>query len=240
MTPRLRMIAGPNGSGKSTLAKQLTDDYAINLYKFLNADILFTEIAQSYKTACPFCIIKQDLLDFINNSSYPEDYKQPFRDHLITIDEEDYFTFAPWVINSYTVAIVADFLKDQYLKRHLSFSFETVFSHPAKIEILKKAQTEGFRTYMYFVATESPNINTKRIQERVKNGGHSVPEDKTIARYYRCIEQIKTALPYLHRAYFFDNTNDQLVFFSEYEIGKGFKLYSELLPEWFRHFVLGE
>ena len=40
MIPRLRMIAGPNGSGKSTLAKQLTDDYAINLYKFLNTDIL--------------------------------------------------------------------------------------------------------------------------------------------------------------------------------------------------------
>ena len=56
MIPRLRMIAGPNGSGKSTLAKQLTDDYAINLYKFLNADILFAEIAKSYKTACPFNI----------------------------------------------------------------------------------------------------------------------------------------------------------------------------------------
>ena len=93
---------------------------------------------------------------------------------------------------------------------------------------------------MYFVATESPNINTKRIQKRVKNGEHSVPEDKTIARYYRCIEQIKTALPYLNRAYFFNNTNDQLVFFSEYEIGKGVKLYSELnyiiislkMPQW--------
>ena len=56
MIPRLRMIAGPNGSGKSTLAQQLTDDYEINLYKFLNADILFAEIAKSYKTACPFNI----------------------------------------------------------------------------------------------------------------------------------------------------------------------------------------
>ena len=47
MTPRLRMLAGPNGSGKSTLAKQLTDDYAVNLYKFLNADMLFAEISKS-------------------------------------------------------------------------------------------------------------------------------------------------------------------------------------------------
>ena len=240
MIPRLRMLAGPNGSGKSTLARQLTDDYAVNLYKYLNADMLFAEISQSCKTACPFGVDNQDLLDFINNSTYPESCKIPFREHLITIDEDDYFVFAPQAINSYTVAMTADFFKDQYLKRHLSFSFETVFSHPAKIEILKKAQAEGFRTYMYFVATESPNVNVKRIQQRVKDGGHNVPEDKTVARYYRCLEQIKYALPYLNRAYFFDNSGDQSLFFAEYELGKGFQLYSELVPEWFRHYVLGE
>lgn len=240
MIARLKMFAGPNGSGKSTLAQQLSDDYAINLYNFLNADILFAEIAKSCKTACPLNIDNQDLLDFINNSTYLDDYKRPFRNHLITIDKEDCFVFDPCAINSYTVAMVADFLKDQYLKRHLSFSFETVFSHPAKIEILKKAQAEGFKTYMYFVATESPLINIKRIQQRVKNGGHNVPEDKTVARYERCLKQINNVLPYLNRAYFLDNTDNKLHFFSEYEQGKGFTLCSELIPKWFRHFVFGE
>ena len=93
---------------------------------------------------------------------------------------------------------------------------------------------------MYFVATESPFINIKRIQQRVENGGHNVPADKTVARYYRCLEQINQVLPYLKRAYFFDNTDNQLVFFSEYEKDKGFILFSELIPEWFRHFVFGE
>lgn len=240
MTPRLRMLAGPNGSGKSTLAKQLTDDYAVNLYKFLNADMLFAEISKSCKTACPFSIDNKELLDFINVSTYPEYCKKPFRDHLIAIDEEDYLVFSSEAINSYTVAMTADFFKEQYLKCHLSFSFETVFSHPAKIDILKKAQAESFRTYMYFVATENPNVNIKRIQQRVKDGGHDVPEDKTVARYYRCLEQIKYALPYLNRAYFFDNSSDQSLFFAEYELGKGFQLYSELVPEWFKHFVLGD
>ena len=240
MTPRLRMLAGPNGSGKSTLARQLVDDYAVNLYKFLNADMLFAEIAQSHKTACPFSIDNRELLEFINASTYPEHCKQPFRELLIAIDEEDYLTFTPEAITSYTVAMVADFFKDQYLKRHLSFSFETVFSHPAKIDILKKAQAEGFRTYMYFVATENPSVNVKRIQQRVKDGGHNVPEDKTIARYYRCLEQIRYALPYLNRAYFFDNSTEQSIFFAEYESGKGFQLHSKLVPEWFKRHVLGE
>lgn len=240
MTPRLRMLAGPNGSGKSTLAQQLVDDYAVNLYKFLNADMLLAEILKSHKTACPFSIDNQELLDFVNSSTYPEECKVPFRKLQIAIDEEDYLSFAPAAVNSYTVAMTADFFKEQYLKRSLSFSFETVFSHPAKIDILKKAQAEGFRTYMYFVATETPQVNIRRIQQRVKSGGHNVPEDKTVARYYRCLEQVKYALPYLNRAYFFDNSSDQPLFFAEYELGKGFQLFSELVPEWFKHFVLCE
>ena len=127
-----------------------------------------------------------------------------------------------------------------FRKRNEERITETVFSHPAKIDILKKAQAAGFRTYMYFVATETPQVNIRRIQQRVKSGGHNVPEDKTVARYYRCLEQVKYALPYLNRAYFFDNSSDQPLFFAEYELGKGFQLYSELVPEWFKHFVLGE
>ena len=240
MIPRLRMLAGPNGSGKSTLAQQLAEDYTVNLYKFLNADLLFAEIIQSNKTACPFSIDNQELLDFIAASTYPEQGKRCFFKRAIMINEDDYLIFKPEAVNSYTVAMVADFFKDQYLKRRLSFSFETVFSHPAKIEILKKAQDLGFRTYMYFVATETPNVNLKRIQQRVKQGGHNVPEDKTVARYYRCLEQVKYALPYLNRAYFFDNTSDQSIFFAEYESEMGFQLQTELIPDWFRQFVLGE
>lgn len=240
MTPRLRMLAGPNGSGKSTLASQLTDDYAVNLYKFLNADMLFAEIAQSHKTACPFSLDNRELLEFIQSSTYPDDCKLPFLKQAIRIDKDDYLTFAPDAVTSYTVAMAADFFKEAFLKRRLSFSFETVFSHPAKIEILKRAQALGFRTYMYFIATEDPQINLSRIRSRFKLGGHDVPADKTVARYYRCLEQVKYALPHLNRAYFFDNSTDRSVFFAEYGSDKGFQLFAEDIPDWFRRFVLGE
>lgn len=240
MVPRLRMLAGPNGSGKSTLANQLHEDYAVNLYTFLNADLLFAEIAKSRKTACPFAIDNSELTAFVIGSSYPANCKAPFLEHEIRIAEDDFLVFAPDAVNSYTVAVVADFFKEQYLARHLSFSFETVFSHPAKIELLKKAQAIGYRTYMYFVATENPQINLERIRTRVVLGGHDVPKDKAIARYYRCLEQVKYALPYLNRAYFFDNSTDQSIYFAEYESSGGFQLHADLLPEWFKNFVLSE
>ena len=240
MTPRLRMLAGPNGSGKSTLAAQLSSDYAVNLYRFVNADLLFAEVVQSHRTACPFSIDNAELVEFVAQSTYPREYKRPFESGEIYIDEEDYLHFSANGINSYSVAIVADFFKEQYLKHRISFSFETVFSHPAKIDILKRAQAAGFKTYMYFVATENPVINVNRIKERVALGGHDVPEEKTRSRYLRCMEQVRYALPYLNRAYFFDNSTQQSLYLAEYESEVGFTLHSELLPSWFRGFVLGE
>ena len=240
MTPRLRMLAGPNGSGKSTLAAQLSSDYAVNLYRFLNADLLFAEVVQSHRTACPFSIDNAELMQFVARSTYPREYKRPFESGEIYIDGEDYLHFSVNGINSYSVAIVADFFKEQYLKHRISFSFETVFSHPAKIDILRRAQAAGFKTYMYFVATENPVINVNRIKERVALGGHDVPEEKTRSRYLRCMEQVRYALPYLNRAYFFDNSMEQSLYLAEYESEVGFTLHSELLPSWFRRFVLGE
>ena len=240
MTPRLRMLADPNGSGKSTLAAQLSSDYAVNLYRFVNADLLFAEVVQSHRTACPFSIDNAELVEFVAQSTYPREYKRPFESGEIYIDEEDYLHFSANGINSYSVAIVADFFKEQYLKHRISFSFETVFSHPAKIDILKRAQAAGFKTYMYFVATENPVINVNRIKERVALGGHDVPEEKTRSRYLRCMEQVRYALPYLNRAYFFDNSTQQSLYLAEYVSEVGFTLHSELLPSWFRRFVLGE
>ena len=234
------MLAGPNGSGKSTLAAQLSSDYAVNLYRFLNADLLFAEVEQSHQTACPFSIDNAELVQFVAQSTYPREYKRPFESGEIYIDEEDYLHFSANGINSYSVAIVADFFKEQYLKHRISFSFETVFSHPAKIDILRRAQAAGFKTYMYFVATENPVINVNRIKERVALGGHDVPEEKTRSRYLRCMEQVRYALPYLNRAYFFDNSTEQSIYLAEYESEAGFTLHSELLPSWFRRFVLGE
>lgn len=240
MTPRLRMLAGPNGSGKSTLAAQLSSDYAVNLYRFLNADLLFAEVVQSHRTACPLSIDNAELVQFVARSTYPREYKRPFESGEIYIDGEDYLHFSANGINSYSVAIVADFFKEQYLKHRISFSFETVFSHPAKIDVLRRAQAVGFKTYMYFVATENPVINVNRIKERVALGGHDVPEEKTRSRYLRCMEQVRYALPYLNRAYFFDNSTEQSIYLAEYESEVGFSLHSELLPSWFRRFVLGE
>ena len=240
MTPRLRVLAGPNGSGKSTLAQTLVTEYSVNLYTFLNADVLNEELCRSYKTPCPFSIPPQELTSFVATSSYPDCVKAPFLEGKIFIADSDYIQVKPEAITSYTSAVITDFLKEQYLTRHLSFSFESVFSHPSKVDFLKRSYEQGYRNYLYFIATEDPCININRVGNRVALGGHGVPEEKIRERYDRCLKQIRTALPFLHRAYFFDNTQDAPLFFAEYEHDSDFIFHEELLPEWFRHYVLEE
>jgi predicted ABC-type ATPase len=60
-------------------------------------------------------------------------------------------------------------------------------SHPSKVALLARAQMAGYRTYLYFIATDDPAINISRVRNRVKLGGHAVPEDRIVQRYHRSL-----------------------------------------------------
>ena len=231
MTSRMRIFAGPNGSGKSTLSLWLSRDYAVNLYRYINADVLFAEIQQTKKTSCPFSMETESLVSFAQKSTFPDEQKRFFLSGKIRVIDES-VVFEKEAINSYTVALLADFYRHECLNRGDSFSFETVFSHPSKIDIIKEARQKGFRTYLYFVATDNPCINLSRIASRVLEGGHDVPADKILARFQRCIDNVALSLPFLNRAYFFDNSGTDIRFITEANEGK-WTLFSSTLPNWF-------
>jgi hypothetical protein len=43
-------------------------------------------------------------------------------------------------LNAYSAALIADFLRYMMIEEQVSFSFETVMSHPGKIDFLKAAK----------------------------------------------------------------------------------------------------
>jgi predicted ABC-type ATPase len=101
----------------------------------------------------------------------------------------------------------ANKIRDKCLDEKVSFSFETVMSHPSKIEILKRAKARDFLVIVYFVSTSDPRINVARVAQRVASGGHSVPEDRIIARYARTMAQLPDAVAAADRTYLFDNSD---------------------------------
>ncbi len=239
MTPRFRMIAGPNGSGKTTLYKLLTNVYAVNFYTFLNADDMLAEARQSNALRVPLPLERISLEEKLAASTFSKSALQPFRDGRIAL-EDGFFRFAnPSAITSYTISFVTNFIRELMVDAGLSCSQETVFSHPGKIDALRAARTKGFRTYLYFVATDNPAINLFRVKAREAKGGHSVPPEKIISRYYRSLENIAGALPHLDRAYFFDDSGLTMRHLAEYSAVDGFSLKTnaEDLPNWFREHV---
>lgn len=101
---------------------------------------------------------------------------------------------------------LADEMRNGCIASKESFSFETVMSHPSKIETLEQAKRAGFRIALYFVATESPDLNVARVRQRVELGGHDVPEDRVRSRYTRTLALLPRALEVADLAALFDNT----------------------------------
>ena len=107
-------------------------------------------------------------------------------------------------------------------------------SSPDKVVFLQKAQQARYRTYLYFVATEDPEINVSRVQYRVQMGGHPVAEDKIRSRYVRSLELLHEALAYSCRAYIFDNSGAERVWIAEVTQGIEIEMKTDQMPAWFK------
>lgn len=125
-------------------------------------------------------------------------------------------------------------MRYQCLAEKQNFVFETVFSSEEKLEFLKKASEAGFFIRLFFVCTESPEINVARIAKRYMNGGHEVPISKVVSRYFKSIEYAREAIKFVDRAYIYDNSVDghlpQLLYRTT--SGSLVKQYVESIPHW--------
>lgn len=238
MTKLFRMIAGPNGSGKSTLADLLRRDYAVNFYTMLNADDIFAEVSKTHAYLPAIPVDGESLLRYVHQSDYAPHVKTYFDNGDISVMDDTVRFKTVESINTYTVALLTNFLQSEHIANGKSFSQETVFSHPSKVAALKSAEEAGYRTYLYFVATSDIAINIARIASRVQSGGHAVPEEKVVARSKRTLENVRVALPFCSRAFFFDNSMLEMRFLAEYSKERGFVSVSANLPAWFETHVL--
>ncbi|MEN5143673.1 MULTISPECIES: zeta toxin family protein [Pseudomonas] len=136
-------------------------------------------------------------------------------------------------VNSYHAAVIADLIRHQLLERRISFTFETVMSSSEKVRFMEAAQQMGYRTYLYFVATDSPQINILRVANRVDDGGHDVPRDKITQRYARTLSLLPEAISAANRAYIFDNSGDESVFLAEITDGATLEFHQDDMPDWF-------
>ncbi len=66
-----------------------------------------------------------------------------------------------------------------------SFVIETTLSGKYLVKYIRKAQESGFEVEMIYLFLEKPETNIGRVAIRVVGGGHYVPQDDIIRRFYR-------------------------------------------------------
>jgi predicted ABC-type ATPase len=134
---------------------------------------------------------------------------------------------------SYAAAQEAEYARNRYLQEQRSFCFETVFSHPSKIDFLGQAKGLGYEITLVFIHLNLPSLNQARVAQRVSEGGHSVPADKIDSRIPRTLNHVKAALPLADRVEVLDNSRQDQPFQRVFSRQPGnLQIHCEPLPEW--------
>ena len=238
--PRLHVLAGPNGSGKSTIQKELKPQW---IGVFINAD----EIEHSLKysqgelnlaklgiTAKPATVLRR-LEKHIRNSAFAKKLGLHNLLGRMAINHQ-LILKVPAPYNSYLASVLADAIRRELLEEGHTFTFETVMSSRDKVEFMKEAKAKGYRVYLYFVATDDPEINIDRVRRRVMQGGHTVPAHKIRKRYRESIDLMTQACNVANRAYVFDNSGSHhklLAKIEEQENEVAVTLHASRLNPWF-------
>lgn len=64
------------------------------------------------------------------------------------------------------------------------FAFETTLASKTFAHWLKKLKTEGYVFHLFYLWLPSPELAIARVSERVRMGGHNVPEETIFRRYH--------------------------------------------------------
>lgn len=135
--------------------------------------------------------------------------------------------------HSYEAARLAEHQRNALLLSGSSFCFETVYSHPSKIDFLARAKGLGYQVILIMIHLESAQLNQARVAERVAEGGHGVPEDKVTRRIPRMLEQVGMSLPLCDLVRVYDNSSADNPFIPVFTIEDGrVERHLDPLPAW--------
>ena len=113
-------------------------------------------------------------------------------------------------------AIQAGRLTLQAIARHVarceSFAFETTLSGRAYARQITQWQALGYRVELFFLSLPSADMAVQRVAERVRQGGHNIPE-ATIRRRFEAGWRLLTEVvqPLVDQWVLFDNAGEEPV-----------------------------
>ena len=135
--------------------------------------------------------------------------------------------------HSYEAALIAERERFRLLEERQSFCFETVSSHPSKVDFVGAAKAAGFRIRLFYFHLELASLNKARVVSRVKAGGHNVPEAKIEARIPRTLANLRQCIGLVDELHLVDNSSldHPYVRIAVWQDGQ-WRSFVETLPGW--------
>lgn len=108
-------------------------------------------------------------------------------------------------LDSYAAAAIASDVREELIRGRRSFVTETVFSHPSKVDLVKRAVHAGYLVTLH-VAVAPVDLCVERVRIRASQGGHAVPEQKVRERYERLWSLVVDASRHAGETVFYDTS----------------------------------
>ena len=124
---------------------------------------------------------------------------------------------------------------NDYLLQGIAFNQETTLCGHSIIRTMQRAKDAGYMIEMHYVGVDSPQIAKQRIAERVKIGGHGIPDQDVDRRYEESLKNLKKVLGLCDLAALYDNTS-RFRRFAIYKNGKVIRV-SHNIPAWYQKWM---
>ena len=87
-----------------------------------------------------------------------------------------------------------------------SLSTETTLSGSSALAFMRKAKAAGFHVSLAYIGIDTPELSRARIDERVAEGGHDVPQDAVLHRHPDSLRRLAIAMKLADSSLVFDNS----------------------------------
>ena len=124
----------------------------------------------------------------------------------------------------------------QFLNENISFNQETTLCGKTIIKNIAKAKKQGYFIELHYIGVEDVEIAKTRVLNRVKRGGHGIPESDIEKRYFETFSNLKVVLPLCDLTAFYDKTFE-FRRFAIYQNGCPMRV-SQDLPQWYKTYVV--
>lgn len=116
------------------------------------------------------------------------------------------------------------------------FVWETVFSHPSRLDRLHAWRALGYQVGVLVVHPGCVETSISRVEGRVQSGGHPVPEQKIRERFLRTPELAMRASKTVDAAWWMDSSQNNVppALLSKWRSGVLIQQASDT-PGWWRH-----